>query len=335
VIAPLEQTLTHKLKMEQDMAKLISRKANQPYVITAGNDKYPNVSQDDINAIGNDLNRLTNMTEWVFPWTVNVSTVDFGQLGEKFAMPLDYMENQIIYGLEIPLVLLGQGNIPEGLALSQSDAWEKRIKSIRLSIEEPLEDQILRRIVPEKVEFDFQWEEVSEDDKWKEIKNITSLFSLQGLDPRIVPELNKRLIDLLDLDLEGVVMPEKPEENPEDKKDKPEPKKECAHCKISEAVKKSLAEKIAIAEKKPWLGIDAFLAALTRDERNAFFLDSNMTLDGYQERGIEEVEWIALGDDRMCELCNSHDGEKFNILQAREMIPAHINCRCRWKPVIG
>ena len=62
------------------------------------------------------------------------------------------------------------------------------------------------------------------------------------------------------------------------------------------------------------------------------------SLNSYEEAGIEgvevEAEWSTAGDDRVCEECESMEGQTFDMDEARGMIPAHPQCRCAWIPKV-
>ncbi len=59
-------------------------------------------------------------------------------------------------------------------------------------------------------------------------------------------------------------------------------------------------------------------------------------LDSFQELGVEGVgimaEWSTAGDDKVCSLCATREGEVLTIEDARGLIPLHPNCRCAWIP---
>lgn len=65
---------------------------------------------------------------------------------------------------------------------------------------------------------------------------------------------------------------------------------------------------------------------------------AHATLNRFEEAGIEEVsgraEWSTADDERVCSICRPMDGEVFTIAEARGKIPAHVQCRCAWLPVI-
>lgn len=56
-------------------------------------------------------------------------------------------------------------------------------------------------------------------------------------------------------------------------------------------------------------------------------------LKAYRDVGIEKIEWITAGDERVCEICRSRNHKIYPI----NNIPPkpHRNCRCYYKPVKG
>lgn len=52
-------------------------------------------------------------------------------------------------------------------------------------------------------------------------------------------------------------------------------------------------------------------------------------LSGYEQGGIEKVEWVA--DPAACiAICAPQDGKVFTLDEAEDLIPAHPNCECTW-----
>ena len=57
-------------------------------------------------------------------------------------------------------------------------------------------------------------------------------------------------------------------------------------------------------------------------------------IEGYKELGVQEVEFFAALDERLCEDCNALHGEKFAVADSVGVITVHPNCRCKWLPVV-
>lgn len=62
---------------------------------------------------------------------------------------------------------------------------------------------------------------------------------------------------------------------------------------------------------------------------------SEGTVDYYKKSTvIKELEFNVAPDERLCEECAGHSGEKFSVEQASGFIPVHPLCRCTWLPVV-
>lgn len=67
---------------------------------------------------------------------------------------------------------------------------------------------------------------------------------------------------------------------------------------------------------------------------------ADATLNAYAEAKVEgvelEAEWSTTGDAKVCPVCERLEGRVFSLRKARNMLPAHPNCRCAWRPkVVG
>lgn len=192
----VQSTITNKLNMELSMAKIMDRKANDPYVIYVGDETHE-PSQTDINAISGDLQTLTNCTEWVLPYTCKLERTQGASVGEKYQVPFEHNENQLFYGLQTAAVLMGQANIPEGLAKVQMKVFEREVDSKRQKLYDGFIHPLFFRVVGD-ADFDFEWEELDSDDKWLEITNIQSLLG-SNLPPDMTLQLQNRIRDLLNI----------------------------------------------------------------------------------------------------------------------------------------
>jgi len=209
IISPLVKIIETKLNMERSMMTLMDRKANAPIHVKLGTIGEPATS-DDVSAFANDLYYLKDKTEWVTDHRVDIQTIDFAGKLMNFAPFNEHFENQLVYGLETPIVLLGRGSVPEGLATVQLEAWMRRIDSIRLLAENVIEEDIFKPLlklhnIKGNVEID--WEPQSEDDKWKEVERITMLMCLVSLPMKTV--LEERIAKILGVEIAPMLnMPE-------------------------------------------------------------------------------------------------------------------------------
>lgn len=54
----------------------------------------------------------------------------------------------------------------------------------------------------------------------------------------------------------------------------------------------------------------------------------------YDQMGFKQVEWIASRGKRTCPICKAQDGKTFKISEAKNLIPAHVGCRCTFAAVV-
>lgn len=59
-------------------------------------------------------------------------------------------------------------------------------------------------------------------------------------------------------------------------------------------------------------------------------------LDNYRKGGIERVRFLAATSDRTCPICESLNGQVYEIngIPQEADIPIHVNCRCTYSPVV-
>ena len=58
------------------------------------------------------------------------------------------------------------------------------------------------------------------------------------------------------------------------------------------------------------------------------------TIIGYKEWGVGRVQFFAATDERTCEDCMALHEQEFPVGESEGIITVHVNCRCRWLPVI-
>ncbi len=57
------------------------------------------------------------------------------------------------------------------------------------------------------------------------------------------------------------------------------------------------------------------------------------SLAGYEELGVEQVEFFAALDERLCDECLALHGDIYDLKDSHKVIPVHPQCRCDWLPV--
>ncbi len=190
-------TLMQKLKMEEAMKVQVERKANAKLHIKVGNDLNPAL-QSDLNSFSSAVEAMTDKTDFVTSHWIDMAVVDFPLKAEQASQLLQYYDSQNIAALQTPDVLLGRGNIAEGLADVQLDAYQCMIKSIQNSVDPILEDDVFKKMAalnganPDEVEFNWgRWPTGS--DKEREQKGYADLLQLQSLHPSTRKEIENKL----------------------------------------------------------------------------------------------------------------------------------------------
>lgn len=209
---------------EKSMCTLIKRKANAPIHAKIG-DAENMPTQEAVDAFGQGMEVMHEKTEFATDYLVNLSTVDFGKIGEKFDFPIEHDLDMLFFIWQIPEVLMGRGNIPEGLAKVQKEAFvEGSIKSKQRKVEKVVEEKIFRRVLEAngmdaKVRLHFGQPSTSETNE--RITKITELLKIMNLSPEMRAMLELELAELMGFNQEELLTPEEQREKEENE---PEPK---------------------------------------------------------------------------------------------------------------
>ena len=201
VIFPLTYTLIKKSEMIKDVCVIIKRKANSPIVGTVGTPESP-ASDEAVAQVAKNMEVLHSKTEISVSHLIKFGLIDFGNIGDKFIEPLKILNNELITGAQVPEVLLGRGNIPEGIADTQLRAFDRSIESIQQDAEKVIEENIIKRILighglnPDTI-IDFEWGKPNDNQKWEEIKRFEELLRNPFLSIPLKIELEKKLAELL------------------------------------------------------------------------------------------------------------------------------------------
>ena len=204
IIYPALTTINEFLMAQKAIHKLTKRKANSPIHVKMGNvekDDYP--AQTDIDAFGSKLQYMDEVTEWVTGPNVEMKVLDFGNIGEKFAEILNNDYKLLSYSFQVPEVLLGAGNIAEGLANVQMDAFERRIKNYQNELGFIIKD-IFKRVLKSAglaTEFDVVWGQPSEDDTKAQIELLLKVASSSA---GMRAQCEEQIADLLGFDYNAI-----------------------------------------------------------------------------------------------------------------------------------
>jgi len=238
------QTIDDFLMAQKAIHKLTKRKANMPIWVKLGNaekDDYPQQAQ--IDAFGEKLQFMDEVTEWVTGPNVDIKTVDTGNIGQKFDGVLANDYKLLSYCFQIPETILGAGNVPEGLARVQMDTFDRRIKSLQDEIGLVIK-KLLKRVLHKNgvdVLFHIVWGELNEEDRDKMIIQYNSIISNMSISPGLRLEVEKKLAVMLEINYDEVqaendARADKDVENPEREREEDEPLPEVPGQKSLESI---------------------------------------------------------------------------------------------------
>lgn len=214
---------------EKDLHALMSRKANAPYIFRVGNPKEP-ADPGQLEALGAQLQFLNNKTEWAVDYNVEPFVMNPGDLGKNFETVLEHDLFKLMVDFQIPEVLLGRGNIAEGLANVQMEDWQRNIISKQQEIERVIEEKILLQFKPtanpkpketfgddsgteneegeepsgteEDNHIEFSWGEPSPSEVQKRITMLQGLLGNSQLNQTLRENIEREIAELLGFDSE-------------------------------------------------------------------------------------------------------------------------------------
>jgi len=143
IVYPNSKAIELRIQNQLNQHKLVDRKAGNPYHVKIG---LPGQSakKENIDDFNSKLEYLNTRTEWVTDGNVDIKGIDFGDLGKGFEKTNEMDLDDLIFGFQVPHVLMGVSNVNEGIAKVQLQTFQKRIKSFQQDIEKVLEEKIFR-----------------------------------------------------------------------------------------------------------------------------------------------------------------------------------------------
>jgi hypothetical protein len=212
ILMPTMRIVDNILKAEKDMHMLMGRKANSPLHIKLGNMEKDDIPTDEeVMNFGQKLEYMTNKQEWCTGPNVEMTPIDFGNLSDKFTSVLEHDMRSFLYTTQVPQVLMGEGNIPEGLAGVQLDAFSRRNQSFQAEIEKIVELQIFEVVLESnglQADVEMEWGQPSVAEKNDKIARLTLLLQNPMLSPVLIDEIELQLAELLGIDVEKLQTPE-------------------------------------------------------------------------------------------------------------------------------
>lgn len=182
IVYPAINTINNILGSEKDMHTILKRKANSPYHVKIGSlTTNPPIlpSQSTVDAWGARLQFLNARHEWVTGPDTEIDVKEFGNVGEKFEFVLRHDKEMLFATFQVPEVLLGAGNIPEGLAKVQMDGFERNVQSKQVEAEKIIETQIFNRVLQGNgidAHVEFEWGQPSNTERNERIQKLTELM---------------------------------------------------------------------------------------------------------------------------------------------------------------
>lgn len=206
LIHPAIPIINRLIGAEKDMHQILSRKANSPLHITLGDlDKEDIPTQEDITNYGSKLEYMNNKQEWTTGPNVKMDVIDFGVVSDKFSGVLDHDEDHLIFAFQTPEVVLGRGNIPEGLADKQEEMFKLRCESLQAGAEFIIINQVFKKVLNNQkmdADMDIRWGQPTANERYDRITKLTELLKVPGLDSAVTIALQVDLVE--NLGLEGV-----------------------------------------------------------------------------------------------------------------------------------
>lgn len=213
IVYPNLKMLDNLLGNEKDMHKVISRKAGAPIHLKVGTPEFP-AAPGAVASLGKQLEYLNTMQEWATDQSVEIKVIEFGDLGKNFEQVLLHDKEMLMISFQIPQVLLGSGNIAEGLAKVQMAAFERRVQSLQSLMERVIETQIfqplLEKIGKAEVHVEFEWGAPSDTEVNTQIDIMGKLFNSTMASPKLNLHIQKKLARLLGMTEDEIAELEEP-----------------------------------------------------------------------------------------------------------------------------
>lgn len=180
IVWPNERRVDNMMQNEDDWHQLVKRKAGAPIHAKVG---VPgeSVQPEDVDRFKTDLQYMNNRTEWVTDANVDMKVLDFGKIGENFVSSLQHDYRMVLAGMEMPEVMMGSGQLNEGIAKVQQETFQRKIKSIRKQIEELIEEKIFKPLLNKNgldLRPEFVWNLPGETEINERILRVKELLSM-------------------------------------------------------------------------------------------------------------------------------------------------------------
>jgi SPP1 gp7 family putative phage head morphogenesis protein len=198
-LMPNERVIENIILDEEDVHKLISRKAGAPYHVKVG---QPGEVTDPaaVDAIKNLLVYMTNRTEWVTDANVDIKAIQMGEIGKNLMDVIMHDVRMLCAGMQVPEVMLNSGQLNEGIAKVQLESFQRTIASIQEDIETTIESKIFKPILLSQGlqgEVEFTWNLPGEEEINLRLTQLNSILSNTFLTDGMRKEIQMEMAKLL------------------------------------------------------------------------------------------------------------------------------------------
>lgn len=225
IIYSSERIIENIVTYEQELLKLMKRKAGAPIHVKVGN-RGESVQSQDIDDFSNKLQYMNNKTEWVTDANVEMLVLSFGEIGKNLMENLMYNYRMFLASVEMPEVMMGSGQLNEGIGKVQLETLSRKVNSVRALIESVIEEKIFKPILNSNSldeDVQFIWEEQSEESKNLRIDSIKNILGVFGISDNLKRSLEIELAILFGLEELEKFLP-KPEKDLEKEREEEETK---------------------------------------------------------------------------------------------------------------
>lgn len=201
------------LSAQKAMHKIMMRKANNPIHVKMGNIEHDIIpDQADVDGFGQKLQFMNECTEWVTDDTVEMTVLDFGNIGEKFQDILANDYKLLSYSFQVPEVVLGStqggGLGSSGQSDTQMDAFERNIQSyqeqIAFTIMSKIFDIVLVNNGIINGDYKIVWGQQSQTDKNELLAVYQQLLAVQNLSAGMRMEIERKIAVLDDINFDEI-----------------------------------------------------------------------------------------------------------------------------------
>lgn len=194
-----ETVIENSIKNDADLQILVERKAAQPYHVKVG-EPGKVTPRGVVDQVRNTLTYLNNSHNWVTDADVDIKTITFPDLGKNLTDTNMYYFRKLLAGTQMPEVLMGSGQLNEGIAKTQLKAHGRFIKSIQNQVSDIIEEKIIRPILRSKgldEQPTFIWDLPDDEEINLKITGLNALLMNPFIQPGLKARIQEEIADLL------------------------------------------------------------------------------------------------------------------------------------------